>query len=274
MTPLIPTVPLIRALTIATSDSGAGAGIQADLKTFAAHGVYGLSVLSAVSAQNSVAVTALECLSPALVLAQLEAVYDDLPPAAVKIGLLGDAVNTTVVASFLSSRNKNLPVVLDPVMVSTSGHVFLDPEAVEALKQLMCLVTVVTPNLREAVFLSGMTIKSPQDKVRAAEIIKGLGANQVLIKGGHGSGPEADDLLYGPQGETWFRATRVDTSNDHGTGCTLSSAICANLALGLELHEAVGLAKKYVTEALKHSFKPGRGPGPLNHFHRYYNFEN
>lgn len=273
MSPSIPTVPLIRALTIATSDSGAGAGIQADLKTFAAHRVYGLSVLSAVSAQNSVAVTGLECLSPSLVLAQLEAIYDDLPPAAVKIGLLGDTANTLAVAAFLAERNNDRPVVLDPVMVSTSGHVFLSPEEVEALKQLMALVTIVTPNIREAEALSGISIKKPQDAVSAAEAIVAFGVRQVLIKGGEGSGPGADDLLFGPHGITWFRGARVDTPNDHGTGCTLSSAICANLATGLELHEAIRLAKEYVTEGLKYSFKPGRGAGPLNHFYQYYNFE-
>ena len=273
MTKIIPTTPLIRALTIATSDSGAGAGIQADLKTFAAHKVYGLSVLSAVSAQNTVAVTALECLSPSMVQAQLQAIYDDLPPAAIKIGLLGNAENTEIVTDFLK-RHSGQPVVLDPVMVSTSGHTFLSEQAVISLKKLMALATVVTPNIFEAEALAAMSIKSSEDRIKAAQAILTFGPQQVLIKGGHGSGPQADDLLFGPSGATWFSIPRVETRNDHGTGCSLSSAICANLARGFDLPTATRRAKEYVTDGLKYSLNPGKGPGPLNHFHEYYRFDN
>ena len=271
MTQIIPTTPLIRTLSIATSDSGAGAGVQADLKTFAAHKVYGLSVLSAVSAQNTVAVTGLECLSPALVQAQLQAIYDDLPPAAIKIGLLGNAENTEVVTDFLK-KNNGKPVVLDPVMVSTSGHIFLPEKAVVALKKLMGEATVVTPNIFEAEALSGVSIKSSEDRIKAAQAILAFGPHHVLIKGGHGVGPQADDLLFGPSGAIWFSGPRVETSNDHGTGCSLSSAICANLARGFTLPEATRRAKDYVTDGLRYSLKPGQGPGPLNHFHEYYRF--
>ena len=269
----LPVVPLKCALTIATSDSGAGAGIQADLKTFAAHKVYGLSVISAVTAQNTRAVTAIECLSPELVTAQLAAIHDDFEVSAIKIGLLGDAANTFQVRDFLAEKYAETPVVVDPVMVSTSGHTFLPPEAVEALKSLMAGATLATPNLMEAEALSGLTIRSRADRTAAARVILDGGAKNVLVKGGHGQEPEADDLLLGTAGEIWFPGPRVMTPNTHGTGCTLSSAICANLALGLELPEAVGRAKEYVTLGLRHSISPGLGPGPLNHFHSYYNFE-
>lgn len=269
----VPSLPLRCALSIATSDSGSGAGLQADLKTFAAHRVYGLSVLSAITAQNTTAVTALGCLDPDLVTAQLQAIYDDIPVAAIKIGLLGNAANTGRVAEFLSRNYAGTPLVLDPVMVSTSGHSFLPREAILALKELMALATLVTPNLPEAEALAGGPISGPEDLRAAARAILETGASYVLIKGGHGQGPSADDYLLGPEGESWFAGPRVATINNHGTGCTLSSAICANLALGLDLAGAVRRAKDYVTEGLRQSINLGRGPGPLNHFHPYYHFE-
>ena len=262
--------PLSCALTIATSDSGAGAGIQADLKTFAALKVYGLSVISAVTAQNSLAVTGLECLSPDLVRAQLQALYDDFPIRAIKIGLLGDAANTRATADFLSEKYAGVPIVLDPVMVSTSGHTFLPAEAVEALKALMKLSAVITPNLPEARVLAGLEIRDDGERLKAAEKLLATGAGHVLIKGGHGREAEANDLLYGPEGPVWIKGPRIDTPNTHGTGCTLSSAIAAYLARGNSLVEAVSLAKDYVTEGLRHSLRPGHGPGPLNHFHQFY----
>ena len=267
-----PVVPLRHALTIATSDSGGGAGIQADLKTFAAHKVFGLTVLSAITAQNTMEVTALECLSPETVAAQLKAIYDDIPVEAIKIGLLGNAANTRATVDFLAANFKGTPVVLDPVMVSTSGHVFLAAEAVEALKKLIAISTIITPNIPEAEALSKMSISSNDERRAAAEAILKTGVKNVLIKGGHGSAPEADDYLLGETGETWFKAKRVETRNTHGTGCTLSSAIAANLALGESLISAVGKAKDYVSEGLRHSINLGRGPGPLNHFHPYYDF--
>jgi len=267
-----PVVPLKHALTIATSDSGAGAGIQADLKTFAAHGVYGLSVLSAVTAQNTTAVTALECLSPAVVTAQLQAIRDDIPVEGIKIGLLGNADNTEAVASFLVANFSHVPLVVDPVMVSTSGHTFLPREAVEALKKLMAQATLITPNIPEATALGGRPITGPDEQLAAGRALLATGARNVLVKGGHGHEPEANDLLVGEEGEIWFKGPRIDTPNTHGTGCTLSSAICANLASGLSLREAIGQAKLYVAEGLRRSITLGHGPGPLNHFHQYYHF--
>jgi len=268
-----PVVPLKHALTIATSDSGAGAGIQADLKTFAAHRVYGLSVLSAVTAQNTTAVTALECLTPAAVTAQMQAIYDDIPVEGIKIGLLGNAENTAAVTEFLAANFPQVPLVVDPVMVSTSGHAFLPPDAIEALKKLMALATVITPNLPEAATLWGRPIAGPEEQLAAGRALLALGAKNVLVKGGHGQAPEANDLLVGQEGEIWFRGPRIKTPNTHGTGCTLSSAICANLASGLTLKEAVRLAKEYVAEGLRRSISLGHGPGPLNHFHQYYHFD-
>lgn len=270
--PSLPSVPLRHALTIATSDSGAGAGIQADLKTFAAHKVYGLSVLSAVTAQNTTAVTAMECLTPETVTAQLQAIYDDIPVEGIKIGLLGNAENTEAVTAFLAEKFSQVPLVVDPVMVSTSGHTFLPPDAVEALKKLMARATLITPNIPEAATLWGRPITGPEAQLAAGRALLALGAKNVLVKGGHGRAPEANDLLVGEDGETWFNGPRIDTPNTHGTGCTLSSAICANLASGLTLAEAVGQAKQYVAEGLRRSINLGHGPGPLNHFHQYYHF--
>jgi len=266
-----PVLPLKCALIIAASDSGGGAGLQADLKTLAAHGIFGFSAISAVTAQNSMAVTAVECLSPATVTAQLAAVADDFEIAAVKIGLLGNAANTLAVADFLATRLKGTPVVLDPVMVSASGHAFLPPEAVEALKSLFPLAALITPNIPEAEALTGRSLPNDPARVEAArELLAETG--HVLIKGGHGAGPAADDLLAGPEGETWFRGARVETADNHGTGCTLSSAVCARLAQGRPLTEAVGLAKAYVTEGLRHTLRLGAGPGVLNHFHEFYHY--
>lgn len=265
--------PLKCALTIATSDSGGGAGIEADLKTFAAHGVYGFCALSAVTAQNTTAVTALECLSPAMVTAQLQALYDDFQIEAIKIGLLGNAANTIAVVEFIRDKLPQTPLVLDPVMVSTSGHTFLAPDAIEALSELMALATLVTPNLPEAKVLAAQPIDDEWQRIEAAhKILAKTSAAHVLIKGGHGHGPEARDLLYAPGLEKWYDSPRIDTPNTHGTGCTLSSAVCANLALGFELPEAVERAKGYVTEALRHSLTLGHGPGPLNHFFPFYNY--
>jgi hydroxymethylpyrimidine/phosphomethylpyrimidine kinase len=261
------------ALIIASSDSGGGAGLEADLKTLAAHGVFGFCVVSAVTAQNSLAVTAVECLSPATVTAQLAAVADDFEIAAVKIGLLGNAANARAVAGFLAARLKEAPVVLDPVMVSASGHAFLSPEEAAALKSLFPLAALVTPNIPEAEALTGLRLTDDAARAEAARrLLAETGAGHVLIKGGHGPGPTADDLLAGPEGETWFRGPRVETPNNHGTGCTLSSAVCARLAQGRPLAEAVGLAKAYVAEGLRHSLRLGAGPGPLNHFHEFYRF--
>lgn len=266
-------LPLTKALTIATSDSGGGAGIQADLKTFAALGVFGLSVISGVSAQNTLGVTGLECLSPEMVTLQLRAIFDDMGAQAIKIGLLGNAANTYATAKFLAELNPRPPIILDPVMVSASGHVFLDDEAISALKALYPLVTLLTPNIYEAEYLSGIKIKGPDDMHLAGETIMASGVENVLVKGGDAGGDQSDDLLLTPGESDWYIMKRIETKNNHGTGCTLSSAIAAILAQGKELKEAVEQAKLFVAGALDSSIDLGRGPGPLNHFFYYYFYE-
>jgi hydroxymethylpyrimidine/phosphomethylpyrimidine kinase len=262
--------PLTTALTIATSDSSGGAGIQADLKTFAALGVYGVSAICSITAQNTLGVTAMESVSPSLVQAQLATVWDDLPPLAVKIGLIGPAALVQAVAIFLKERAQNTPVVLDPVMVSASGHVFLAPSDVAGLKTLLPLATLLTPNLPEAEVLSGLKISDSSSLKRAGEILLAQGPRYVLIKGGHLAGPNCDDHLFGPEGQIVFPGPRIDSRNTHGTGCTLSSAIAAFLAQGKKLAEAIKAAKDYVTAAFLTAPALGQGPGPLNHFHPYY----
>ena len=221
----VPTLRLTKALTIAASDSGGGAGIQADLKTFAAFGVYGLTCLTGVTAQNTVGVQMVELLSPAVVEAQLDSVLSDIGADAVKIGLLGSPAITDAAIGRLSRLSPRPPIILDPVMVSQTGHPFLDPASIEALKALMPLATLATPNLYEAGLLSGMEVKEDDEEsaLAAAAAIAALGAEYVLVKGGHGRGPEARDLLFGGEdGPKWLCAARVMTKNTHGTGCTLS----------------------------------------------------
>ncbi|MDR3203835.1 MAG: bifunctional hydroxymethylpyrimidine kinase/phosphomethylpyrimidine kinase [Deltaproteobacteria bacterium] len=266
----LPQTHLKKALTIASSDSGGGAGIEADLKTFAALRVFGLCVISAVTAQNTVGVSAMEPLSPQLVKAQLKAVFDDIGAEAIKIGLLGYVENTIAAAYFIKELKARPPIILDPVMVSAGGHVFLDHKAVEALAELFPLCDLLTPNLPEACVLSGVAIKKESDYIKAGEIILNKGPKRVLIKGGHAKERWASDYLIWDGGTRRFSTERVETKNTHGTGCTLSSAIAAHVALGYEIEEAVNLSKLYVTESLKNSIYLGRGPGPLNHFHRYY----
>jgi hydroxymethylpyrimidine/phosphomethylpyrimidine kinase len=268
----IPVLPLTKALTIATSDSGGGAGIQADLKTFAAFGVFGLSVLSAVSAQNTLAVTGLECLSPDLVTFQLKAIFDDMGANAIKIGLIGNADNARAIADFLATLNPRPPIILDPVMVSASGHVFLDKDAIAALRALYPMVSLLTPNVPEAEALTGLSINSSDDFVKAGQALLESGLERVLIKGGHVGGEFSNDLLVGHDGPHWFNLKRVNTKNNHGTGCTLSSAIAACLARGEELINSVKLAKLYVAGAMENSINLGQGPGPLNHFYHFYVF--
>jgi hydroxymethylpyrimidine/phosphomethylpyrimidine kinase len=259
------------ALTIAGSDSSGGAGIQADLKTFAALGVYGASVITALTAQNTQAVAAVHDVPAAFIAAQIDAVFFDLAVGAVKIGMLSQSAAIEAVARGLS-RHKANNIVLDPVMVASSGASLLAADAVGALRRLLIpRALVVTPNLPEAAALTGA---SPARNEREMEIqaraILELGARNVLIKGGHGAGEESVDLLVG-QGETIrLSAKRVATKNTHGSGCTLSSAIAAGLAKGNDLIAAVQDAKTYVTAAIAaaDTLAVGHGHGPLHHFHR------
>jgi hydroxymethylpyrimidine/phosphomethylpyrimidine kinase len=257
------------ALTIAGSDPSGGAGIQADLKTFAAFGVYGASVITALTAQNTQKVTGILDVPPAFIAAQIDAVFSDLAIGAVKLGMLSQAASIEAVARGLV-RHKADNVVLDPVMVASSGASLIAADAVGALRRLLIpRALLITPNLPEAAALTGASVaRNERDmEVQAREILS-LGARHVLIKGGHGEGEESVDLLVG-QGEVLrFAAKRIATKNTHGTGCTLSSAIAAGLAQGRTLAEAVSQAKTYVTAAIAaaDALAVGHGRGPLDHF--------
>jgi hydroxymethylpyrimidine/phosphomethylpyrimidine kinase len=254
------------AVSIATSDSGGGAGIQADLLTFAAHGVYGATILAAGTAQNTRAVTGIETFSVPFLNRQIDAVFSDLRPRAVKIGMLFDAPRIRSVARGLK-RHRAKKVVLDPVMVAKTGARLLAPAARRSLsRDLLPLCDLVTPNLPEAAALSGLPVATGADRRVAAGAIAALGARAVLIKGGHGRGGEVRDLLFDGRFFTEFVAPRIRTRATHGTGCTLSSAIAANLALGRPLEEAILAAIQYLRAGLEHGLFPGSGYGVPDHF--------
>ncbi|MBU8878453.1 bifunctional hydroxymethylpyrimidine kinase/phosphomethylpyrimidine kinase [Bacillus sp. FJAT-29790] len=257
------------ALTIAGSDSGGGAGIQADLKAFAAHGVYGMSVITAVTAQNTLEVRSVQNMEQPIIKDQMEAVFDDIRVDAVKIGMLSSAATVDVVAQSLEKYKPAL-IVLDPVMVSKGGHYLLQEEAISALKDKMIpLSTIITPNIPEAEVLIKRPIHTDEDMKDACLVINSLGAKTVLLKGGHLSG-EPNDLFYDGANFHWLNGKRIHTNNTHGTGCTLSSAITANLAKGASLIEAIQIAKKYIEIAIAHSLDLGNGHGPTNHFYELY----
>jgi hydroxymethylpyrimidine/phosphomethylpyrimidine kinase len=254
-------------MTIAGSDSGGGAGIQADLKTFAALGVYGTSVLTAVTAQNTRRVAAIHEVPPEMVAAQIDAVLPDIGADAVKTGMLSSSAVIHAVAQKLKEHQVGT-LVVDPVMVAKSGDRLLQPQAVQALRrELLPLALVVTPNLPEAGVLSGRKVESLEDARRAAKEILALGPRSVVVKGGHLKGP-AVDLFYDGHSFRELSAPRIQTRSTHGTGCTFASAIAAYLARGFSLEQAVAGAKRYVTRALQRAFPLGGGHGPLNHFYR------
>jgi hydroxymethylpyrimidine/phosphomethylpyrimidine kinase len=258
-----------KALTIAGSDSGGGAGIQADLKTFAALGVYGTSAITAITAQNTVRVTAILALSPQMVAAQIDAVITDIGAHALKTGMLANAkIIETVVKKIQEHRLRNL--VVDPVMVATSGDLLIKKNAVAALRsRLIPLAAVVTPNIPEAEELTGMALRTSEDIEESARQIVAMGAKSVVIKGGHRAGP-AVDLYYDGKKFIAFHAPRIRTKNTHGTGCTFSAAIAAYLARGEKVERAVDLSKKYITAAITKAFAVGSGHGPVHHFHRFW----
>lgn len=257
------------ALTIAGSDSSGGAGIQADLKTFSAFGVYGASVITALTAQNTQGVTDIHLVPPEHIAAQIEAVFSDLRIATVKTGMLGGEAQIAAVADGLEKWAKDAPIIVDPVMVATTGARLLDPGAERLLiSRLLPLATLVTPNLAEASVLSGAPVVADEAGMEEqARAICALGARSVLIKGGHGSGPEAVDLFF--DGETFrrFATPRVPTRNTHGTGCTLASAIAAGLLSEQSLPQAIADAKAFLYKALiaADGLKIGSGHGPLDH---------
>jgi hydroxymethylpyrimidine/phosphomethylpyrimidine kinase len=253
-------------LTIAGSDSGAGAGIQADLKTFAALGVYGISVITAITAQNTVGVRAVQEIDPDVIAAQLDALAEDFQIAALKTGMLSSvAIIESVVAGI--KRHALRPLVVDPVMIAKSGDRLLREDAVETLRStLLPLAHVVTPNIPEAEVLTGLTIRTHADRVAAGHAIMERGAHAVVIKGGHSDEDPIVDLLVDRNGVQEFRAPRIVTSSTHGTGCTFSAAIVAGLGLGKDLAAAVGEAREYLSSALAQAPGLGHGHGPLNHF--------
>ncbi len=253
------------ALTIAGSDSGGGAGIQADLKTFHQFGVHGTSAIVAITAQNTRGVRAVHPVPEPMVTAQLDALADDLPPAALKSGMLATAGLSRLVAHAIRDHGWR-QYVLDPVMVATSGDRLLDREAEAVVREtLVPLAALVTPNLDEAAILTSLPVGSPAEMERAGQRLLLLGARAALVKGGHLPDTTMTDVLVTPEGSTWFRRARVSTTSTHGTGCTLSAAITAGLALGRPLADAVADALDYVHRALRAAPGLGAGHGPLNH---------
>lgn len=254
-----------RAITIAGSDPGGGAGVQADLKTFTAFKVYGMSAITSVTVQNTMGVRGAHNVPPPVVAEQMDAVLSDIGADAAKTGMLATAQVIRTVADRLKAHGIK-KLVVDPVMYAKSGHALLEPAAVGALiKQLLPLALVITPNAPEAERLSGVKVTDAASSRRAARAIRALGPRYVLVKGGHLGGPVCEDILFDGRAFTVFSSPRIDTKNTHGTGCTLSAAIAANLALGADPRGAVKEGVAYVAGAIKHALPLGGGHGPLDH---------
>lgn len=260
------------AMTVAGSDSGGGAGIQADLKTFAALGVHGTSAITALTAQNTVGVAGIFDVPPSFVEAQIDAIVADIGADAMKTGMLFNAAIIEAVCGRIRKHQLS-NVVVDPVMVATSGDLLLREDAVDAVKEsLLPLALVVTPNRRESEVLAGMRIDADAAVLEACRRIHALGPKWVLLKGGHSAG-DAVDWLYNGEELVSYRAERIETTNTHGTGCTLSAAIAAHLALGLGVPDAVAASKEYITAAIKHAYPLGKGHGPVNHLFQLGSYE-
>ena len=252
------------ALTIAGSDCSGGAGIQADLKTMTMYGVYAMSAITALTAQNTTGVRAIQESTPEFLKQQIDAIFEDIYPDAVKIGMVSSVELIHIIADSLRYY-KATNVVVDPVMVATSGSPLMKTDAAKTLiEELLPLSTLITPNISEAQLLSGISIHSKEDMESAAKVIGDTYHCAVLVKGGH-SDSDADDLLYSDGTMQWFTGKRIDNPNTHGTGCTLSSAIASNLAKGFTLNESVQRAKDYISEALAVQLDLGRGTGPMQH---------
>ena len=253
-----------KVLTIAGSDCSGGAGIQADLKTMMAHKVYGMSVITALTAQNTMGVSDIMDVTPEFLAKQLDCVFEDIYPDAVKIGMVSNPELIATIVEKLSEHH-DLKIVVDPVMVATSGSRLLADNALKILKEkLIPLATIITPNIPEATVLTDIKIVSKDDMVAAAKKISEWYSGYLLIKGGHFEN-RADDLLYFQENILWLKGDKIDNPNTHGTGCTLSSAIASNLALGYCVEDSVTQAKDYLTGALKDNLDLGHGSGPLNH---------
>lgn len=256
-------------LTIAGSDSCGGAGIQADIKTFSAHGLYGMSVITAVTAQNTQGVFAVQDIDKDIIKKQIQAIYDDITVSAVKIGMVSQIDTIKAIAEeLIKYKAKN--IVLDPVMISKSGFDLLRKESKETLvKELIPIADIVTPNIHEAQAITGFKIENTVDMEKAAIEIYKMGPKNVLVKGGHLE-EDAIDVLFNGEEIRHFKGRRINTKNTHGTGCTLSSAIASNIALGYGVMESVRRAKEYINIAIEHSLQIGKGVGPTNHFYILY----
>ncbi|OEF96180.1 bifunctional hydroxymethylpyrimidine kinase/phosphomethylpyrimidine kinase [Desulfuribacillus alkaliarsenatis] len=258
------------ALTIAGSDSSGGAGIQADLKAFSALGVYGMSVITAVTAQNTQGVTGVQEITPDMVAAQIDAIYTDINVDGVKIGMVSSAEIIKVIAERLHTYEAD-KVVIDTVMVSKSGCHLLKKEAKDSLKKhLLPRAYVVTPNIYEAEVLVDSKISNIEEMKLAAKEIHQLGAKFVIVKGGHLDDETCADVLFDGDEYHLFNSKRINTQHTHGTGCTFSAALAAFLAQGYDVYESTSKAKEYITEAIRHSFAVGKGVGPTHHFYKYY----
>jgi hydroxymethylpyrimidine/phosphomethylpyrimidine kinase len=258
-----------KVLTIAGSDCSGGAGIQADIKTFSAHGVFGMSVIVSVVAENTSRVIGIQDITPEMIEKQMDAIFEDIGADAIKVGMLSEPRCMEAVAHKLRVY-KPQNIVIDPVMYAKNGYPLMNPDAVDNLiHEILPLADVLTPNIPEAEKIAGMQIHSAEDMERAARHIGQLGVKNVLVKGGHAVGAALDILFDGKQ-FYHFSTERIPTKNTHGTGCTYSSAIAANLALGLNLQESVKKAKEYVTTAIRHSLTIGKGCGPTHHFYELY----
>jgi hydroxymethylpyrimidine/phosphomethylpyrimidine kinase len=255
-----------KALSIAGSDCSGGAGIQADLKTFSAHGVYGMTAITAITAQNTLGVFGIQDISTDIIAKQIDSIFDDIPPDSIKIGMLSNSDTMLTVTEKLH-KYKPSNIVLDPVMVATSGGLLMTESATDTLiSEVVPLADLVTPNIPEAEKITGMTIKTHEDMRKSAQIIHKMGCRAVVIKGGHSEG-DAVDILFDGKDFYEYSAPRIDTVHTHGTGCTFSSAIASNLALGLSVNESVGKAKEYINGAIANAPKLGKGNGPTHHFY-------
>lgn len=259
-----------KALTIAGSDCSGGAGIQADLKTFSAHGVFAMSVIVSVVAENTQRVIDIQDITPDMIRKQIDAVFEDIDVDAVKIGMLSEEKCMYAVAEGLKKYKPN-NIVVDPVMYAKGGCPLMNPEAIDVLiKEIIPLADIITPNIPEAEKIAGIKIENIDDMKKACQIIYNMGTKAVLVKGGHGESENSIDILFDGKDFHSYSSERINTKNTHGTGCTLSSAIASNLALGRTMAQAVLKSKQYVTTAIKHSLAIGKGHGPTNHFYDLY----
>lgn len=265
---------IIKTLSIAGFDGSGGAGLQADLKTFSALGCYGMTVLTALPIQNTMGVSNCYTIPITAIEEQLKSIFEDIIPDAIKIGMVFNHEIVSLIAEFISIHAKNIPIIIDPVMVAKSGDLLLLPDAVELLKnKLFRLAAIVTPNLDEASVICGREIINQKDMFDAGKLFLNLGAQSVLVKGGHLNDDICSDLLLTHDSHHWLSYPRIKTKNTHGTGCTLSAAITANLAHGLNIYESCTQAKDYISNAIK-SFQNesiGNGNGPVNHFYNIWN---